>query len=267
MIPRQILLAIAKKGKQRARWGRLLQQLHLTEKKGGLVPFLSVLLFLRVLWPAEKTLPMEMLPLGEFDPVYRSQLDVQHGELPVLPLSIYGAVAMAHPRSRDPRRLRCGQRVLPVQGVAQLTKWKSRPWHLIPPPSTLTQLKAPLLASAWSLFEQHLWCCCLVTRGLIPWPECFASLSLCSQCDSDSDCALPGSPSQLKDLLFHTPLVRIMGLDWWCVLGCSLTGRPVDWQACPSKKDSFQFLDTWPMWAFVAIYQNLLSIYNHNPAW
>ena len=40
---------------------------------------------------------MEMLPLGEFEPVYRSALDVQNGELPVLPLSIYGAVAMAHP--------------------------------------------------------------------------------------------------------------------------------------------------------------------------
>ena len=37
-------------------------------------------------------LPLEILPLGEFDPVYRSTLDVQNGELPVLPLSIYGAV-------------------------------------------------------------------------------------------------------------------------------------------------------------------------------
>ena len=45
---------------------------------------------------------MEMLPLGEFDPVYKSQLDVQHGELPVLPLSIYGAVAMAHPSADVP---------------------------------------------------------------------------------------------------------------------------------------------------------------------
>ncbi len=36
---------------------------------------------------------MEILPLGEFDPVYRSTLDVQNGELPVLPLSIYGAVS------------------------------------------------------------------------------------------------------------------------------------------------------------------------------
>lgn len=40
---------------------------------------------------------MEILPLGEFEPVYKSALDVQNGELPVLPLSIYGAVAMAHP--------------------------------------------------------------------------------------------------------------------------------------------------------------------------
>ena len=50
---------------------------------------------------AANILPMEMLPLGEFDPVYRSVLDVQGGELPVLPLSIYGAVAMAYPASRD----------------------------------------------------------------------------------------------------------------------------------------------------------------------
>lgn len=42
--------------------------------------------------PAGKVLPLEILPLGEFDPVYRSTLDVQNGELPVLPLSIYGAV-------------------------------------------------------------------------------------------------------------------------------------------------------------------------------
>ena len=48
-----------------------------------------------------KVLPLEMLPLGAFDPVYRSPLDVQSGELPVLPLSIYGAVAMAHPSDPD----------------------------------------------------------------------------------------------------------------------------------------------------------------------
>lgn len=42
---------------------------------------------------------MEILPLGEFEPLYKTPLDVQGGELPVLPLSIYGAVAMAHPAS------------------------------------------------------------------------------------------------------------------------------------------------------------------------
>jgi hypothetical protein len=42
---------------------------------------------------------MEILPLGEFDPVYRSTLDVQSGELPVLPLSIYGAVRQVFSRS------------------------------------------------------------------------------------------------------------------------------------------------------------------------
>lgn len=41
-------------------------------------------------------LPLEMLAAGDFEPVYRSTLDVRSGELPVLPLSIYGAVAMAH---------------------------------------------------------------------------------------------------------------------------------------------------------------------------
>jgi cyclophilin family peptidyl-prolyl cis-trans isomerase len=43
------------------------------------------------------TLPLELLPAGAFDPVYRSPLDVAGGELPVLPLSVYGAVAMARP--------------------------------------------------------------------------------------------------------------------------------------------------------------------------
>ena len=33
---------------------------------------------------------------GAFDPLYRTHLDVNSGELPVLPLSIYGAVAMSH---------------------------------------------------------------------------------------------------------------------------------------------------------------------------
>jgi len=36
-------------------------------------------------------LPLEILPAGDFEPVYRSPLDVRNGELPVLPLSIYGA--------------------------------------------------------------------------------------------------------------------------------------------------------------------------------
>ena len=43
-----------------------------------------------------RTLPLEMLPIGQFDIVYRSPLDVRNGELPVLPLSIYGALAMSH---------------------------------------------------------------------------------------------------------------------------------------------------------------------------
>lgn len=43
-----------------------------------------------------RTIPLEALPSGQFDLVYRSPLDVRDGELPVLPLSIYGALAMSH---------------------------------------------------------------------------------------------------------------------------------------------------------------------------
>ena len=45
---------------------------------------------------AAAPLPLEVMPAGDFEPAYRSRLDVRSGELPVLPLSIYGAVAMAH---------------------------------------------------------------------------------------------------------------------------------------------------------------------------
>lgn len=50
---------------------------------------------------ARSTIPLEILPLGEFDPVYRTPLDVQQGELPVLPLSIYGA--LSHAKAADGR--------------------------------------------------------------------------------------------------------------------------------------------------------------------
>nr|ATB19822.1 cyclophilin-like peptidyl-prolyl cis-trans isomerase family protein [Juniperus procera] len=42
------------------------------------------------------SLPIEIMPAGGFEPFYRTTLNVQDGELPVLPLSVYGAVAMAH---------------------------------------------------------------------------------------------------------------------------------------------------------------------------
>lgn len=45
---------------------------------------------------AKPPVPLEILPAGEFDPLYRLPLDVQGGELPVLPLSIPGAVSMTH---------------------------------------------------------------------------------------------------------------------------------------------------------------------------
>lgn len=48
-----------------------------------------------------KQIPLEILPLGDFEPIYGSPLNVQAGELPVLPMSIYGAVAMAHAADAD----------------------------------------------------------------------------------------------------------------------------------------------------------------------
>lgn len=45
---------------------------------------------------AKPPIPLENLPAGTFDPLYRLPLDLQNGELPVLPLSIAGAVSMTH---------------------------------------------------------------------------------------------------------------------------------------------------------------------------
>ncbi|KAL6999453.1 cytochrome P450 monooxygenase 37, variant 2 [Sarracenia purpurea var. burkii] len=42
------------------------------------------------------SVPLEIKPSGQFEPLYKTTLNVQDGELPVLPLSVYGAVAMAH---------------------------------------------------------------------------------------------------------------------------------------------------------------------------
>lgn len=42
------------------------------------------------------SIPLEIKPSGQFEPLYKTTLNVQDGELPVLPLSVYGAVAMAH---------------------------------------------------------------------------------------------------------------------------------------------------------------------------
>ncbi|XP_058747356.1 peptidyl-prolyl cis-trans isomerase CYP37, chloroplastic [Vicia villosa] len=42
------------------------------------------------------SVPLEIMPAGQFEPLYKTALSVQDGELPVLPLSVYGAVAMAH---------------------------------------------------------------------------------------------------------------------------------------------------------------------------
>ncbi|XP_075482705.1 peptidyl-prolyl cis-trans isomerase CYP37, chloroplastic isoform X2 [Primulina tabacum] len=40
------------------------------------------------------SVPLEIMPSGQFEPLYKTTLN--DGELPVLPLSVYGAVAMAH---------------------------------------------------------------------------------------------------------------------------------------------------------------------------
>ena len=46
--------------------------------------------------PLARTLPLEVRAAGEYEPRYRAPLDVLgSGELPVLPLSVYGSVAMA----------------------------------------------------------------------------------------------------------------------------------------------------------------------------
>uniref|UniRef100_A0A7N0SXT3 PPIase cyclophilin-type domain-containing protein n=1 Tax=Kalanchoe fedtschenkoi TaxID=63787 RepID=A0A7N0SXT3_KALFE len=45
--------------------------------------------------------PLEIMPSGQFEPLYKTTLSVQDGELPVLPLSVYGSVAMAHSEVSD----------------------------------------------------------------------------------------------------------------------------------------------------------------------
>ncbi|CAO2836055.1 unnamed protein product [Amaranthus hypochondriacus] len=42
------------------------------------------------------SVPLEIMPSGQFEPLYKTTLSVQDGELPVLPLSVYGSVVMAH---------------------------------------------------------------------------------------------------------------------------------------------------------------------------
>ncbi|KAL3849402.1 hypothetical protein ACJIZ3_011284 [Penstemon smallii] len=47
------------------------------------------------------SVPLEIMPSGQFEPLYKTTLSVQDGELPVLPLSVYGAVVMAHSEVSD----------------------------------------------------------------------------------------------------------------------------------------------------------------------
>ena len=51
---------------------------------------------------SEATLPLEILPAGAFEPLYRSPLDVAGGELPLLPLSVYGSLAASRPAGAPP---------------------------------------------------------------------------------------------------------------------------------------------------------------------
>lgn len=46
-------------------------------------------------------IPLEVFPIGEYAPLYRLPLDIQGGELPVLPLSIPGSVSFAHIPEND----------------------------------------------------------------------------------------------------------------------------------------------------------------------
>ncbi|CAI5507035.1 unnamed protein product [Closterium sp. Naga37s-1] len=50
---------------------------------------------------AGRDVPLEIMPAGEFQPIYRTPLDVQDGELPVLPMSVFGAMVMAHSPESD----------------------------------------------------------------------------------------------------------------------------------------------------------------------
>lgn len=38
--------------------------------------------------------PLEILPYGDFEPVYKLPLEIETGERPVIPLSVYGAVSL-----------------------------------------------------------------------------------------------------------------------------------------------------------------------------
>lgn len=48
-----------------------------------------------------KEIPLEIFSVGQFEPSYRRELEVQYGEVPVLPLSIFGAVALTHSPNDD----------------------------------------------------------------------------------------------------------------------------------------------------------------------
>jgi hypothetical protein len=46
-------------------------------------------------------LPFEVMSAGDFEPHYRLPLDVQGGEMPVIPMSVYGSVVMGRGENYD----------------------------------------------------------------------------------------------------------------------------------------------------------------------
>lgn len=46
-------------------------------------------------------LPFEVMSAGDFEPHYRLPLDVAGGEMPVIPMSVYGSVVMGRGENYD----------------------------------------------------------------------------------------------------------------------------------------------------------------------
>ena len=92
---------------------------------------------------AAKTVPLEIRPQDEFEPRYRVPLNPQDGDaLPVLPLSVYGAVAMSRgPEGNDSDGTqfflyRYARRTAGLGGLAfeegsYSVRWLNCGWHTV----------------------------------------------------------------------------------------------------------------------------------------